>query len=142
MMSKGDIKQQDMILPRTVFCSVAWEWLDYKEKDLKSSSYTRYSGILTTYLLPEFGSREIYRIDRKEVEAFSRKLLTKGRDGENGLSAVTVNGILSVLRAVFTYYNYMYEPVCADLSRVRIKQPTKTLRVFSQRAGPIDPVSS
>ena len=125
--------QQNVEASDKLFSELAAEWMQYKSTDLKASSYMRYHEMLTIYLLPVFGERSIASISRKEVETFARKLLTHGGHKGKALSPGTVNGILSVLRALFTYYNNMYDLACVDVRGIRMKQSPKPFRIFTRR---------
>ncbi len=73
---------------------LATYWLDhYARRRLEGSSVHRYSGMLSRYLLPEFGGQKVSELCPAQVDTWLNRLATK-----DGLAAKTANGCLGLLR--------------------------------------------
>lgn len=114
------------------FEELAWEWLNSLKPRLKESSIVKYTNILKSYLFLEFKERRITEIARSEVSMFSCKLLVSGGVKQEGLSAKTVTGIISVMKNVFVYAAQEKGVWVADLNGISIKQPQKLMRILSR----------
>jgi integrase len=79
-------------------------WLPRRReiKNLKESTYESYKLIIETQIVPSIGQMRIDAIRAQDVETFIAQLQQTGRrtpkkDGTKGLSAKTVNNVLSIL---------------------------------------------
>lgn len=127
----GAIQGQTHIASKESFDAVSAEWFEIQKPQLKPSSIAKYSNILRNYLSPEFGNRDVCTITRNEVMVFSRELLESGGTRANGLSAKTVNSVLSVMRNVFQYASREKTFPVADIADISAKQSQKPLRILS-----------
>lgn len=109
---------------------VATEWLETMKPQLKESSVVKYTNILKKYLFPHFENNSIEAITREEIDAYIKDLLT-GEHNKVGLAPKTVLGIVSVLKGVFEYADQYRKYDVADIRRISIKQPQKSMRVLS-----------
>lgn len=114
------------------FKTFSEEWLRVHAPELKLSSIAKYSNILHSYLLPQFGERDICSISRNDVMSFSRELLISGGVREIGLSPKTVNSTLSVLKNVFEFVIREKCLKVADISDISVKQPQQPMRILSR----------
>lgn len=117
--------------PGDTFTSVSSEWLNNLKPQLKPSSIAKYTNILESYLVAEYGSRQIHTIRRSDIMDYSRMLLTSGGVKGSGLSPKTVNSIISVMKNIFGYAANEKNFVVADIKDISVKQPQKTLRILS-----------
>lgn len=123
------VKQQEAMAEE--FRDAAEEWIISVTPTLKESSISRYRTTLDKHLLPEFGDMQVLEIKRDDVAAFTTKLLsTGGRDG-NGLAPKTVSSIQSVMKNVMDYVRHVKCVPVIDFDGLSVKQPQRTLRVFS-----------
>lgn len=111
--------------------SIAEDWLNSHKIELKPSSVAKYKNIISLYLVPKFGNKQISSIKRTEVMCFGRELLETGGVSIKGLSPKTVNSILSVLRLIFIYAKEERLMDVVDLKNVSVKQPKKKIRILS-----------
>lgn len=118
---------------RESFASVAEEWLDALEPQLKESSIVRYRNILKLYLLPEFGERNIVELTRTEVMDFKSRLLRCGGKKQQGLSPKTVTCVLSVLKSIFVYAVRVKGYPVADVRGIAVKKFQKPMRILSRQ---------
>ncbi len=114
------------------FETISSEWLRLQKPELKLSSVAKYKNTLHNYLIPQYGSRDVDSITRNEVTEFSRDLLISGGKRSEGLSAKTVNSVLSVMRNIFQYASREKGLPVADISDISMKQSQKPLRILSQ----------
>ena len=121
------INQQSAML----FQMVAIAWLETLKPSLKESSVVKYTNILTTYLFPKFENEAIDRITKEDVFAFSTYLLVYGGKKGTGLSPKTVMSILTILKSIFQYAKEYENVEVADISKIPIKQNSKTMRILS-----------
>lgn len=115
-----------------LFSSVSEDWLENLKPQLKPASIARYSNILTSYLMPEYGSRHLEKITRDDVSSLSRKLLMEGGMKKAGLAPKTVNSILSVMKNIFDYASSEKGMRTASIQDISVKQPQKPLRILSR----------
>lgn len=114
------------------FEKVSEEWLKVKKPELKLSSYSKYSNLLHSYLLPFFGKSAIQSISRAEVLRFSRYMLTAGGIKKSGLTPKTVNSIISVLKSILEYASMELGCKVSNIGDVSVKQPQKPMRILSR----------
>ena len=113
------------------FASVSREWLNNLKPQLKPSSIAKYTNILESYLVAEYGTCQVHTIRRSDIVNYSRTLLTSGGVKGTGLSPKTVNSIISVMKNVLEYATNEKNFVIADIKDVSVKQPQKPLRILS-----------
>lgn len=113
------------------FKSIAEEWLNDLKPQLKQSSISKYKNTICLYLIPMFGDRTIESISYSEVYSFCMKLLKEGGSLQKGLSPKSVNGVLSVLRSIFTYARNKYGVPPPDITNIYVKQPVKSPPILS-----------
>ena len=101
---------------------IASEWLELQKPQLKPASLSSYTNIINTYLLPRFGDRHISEICRSEFTALVCDLLEYGGPKQNGLSASTVNTILTVAKNILHYASREKGLPVADIHGISVKQ--------------------
>ena len=110
-MRKGNIKKI------IYFNDAALTWLCYLMPQLKESTISKYKNILNHYLIPAFGEKRIDCITYDEIYSFSMNLLSTGGLRKKGLSAKTINGIISVLRSIFVFADKRYGINLPDIKK-------------------------
>ncbi len=114
-----------------LFAVVAEKWMETQKPILKETSIAKYEGILSHYLIPEFGDMLITEITReKAVECLQRLLAPKG-EKESGLAPKTVTGIFSVLKTILDFAKIHGNVTVTDLRNMPVKQARRPLRVLS-----------
>lgn len=104
------------------FQRIAKEWLELQKPQLKPASFSSYTNIINSYLSPKFGERQITDISRSEFTSLVRDLLEHGGITQQGLSASTVNTILTVAKKIFIYAARERELSVADIQGIPVKQ--------------------
>lgn len=87
-----------------IFKKIALEWLSTKQLMVKSSTYNKYSYLLSNHILPQFGALEVsgYNIGR-----FESGLKSIAYSQERKLSRSTMKSILYIVKAIIKYgYRY------------------------------------
>jgi len=80
------------------FSFVARQWLAGARKNIKESTYNKYTDVLDKHILPCLGRKEMRAVTAQTLEKFADEKLTVGRlDGSGGLSPKTVADMLSVV---------------------------------------------
>ena len=105
---------------------VAFEWLTFKSPGLKPSTLSRYRSALDNHVLPYFENRPMTKITTAKISEFAKDRLENGRlDGQGGLAASTVRGILTILKSVLDFAlktNKIYHPICVSYPKYRSRQ--------------------
>lgn len=133
--AKGDMfhnaADSDSLTAVCCFSQIAKEWMNTKSVQWKQSSVVKYENIISKYLLPQFGRRNIGHITREEVQEFVLGLLEHGGKMGTGLAPKTVNCIISVMKNIFDYavINKGYTLISFD--GLYAKQQQKTMRILS-----------
>lgn len=104
------------------FRCIANEWLELQKPQLKPASLSSYTNIINSYLIPKFGDRKISDISRAEFTSLVFNLLEHGGTTQQGLSASTVNTILTVAKNILYYASREKELSVADIKGIPIKQ--------------------
>ena len=76
---------------------LAEEWIDTRKAEVKISTVSTYSYILSHYNVPFLGQYRAEELTTDRISEFSRTLRDKG------LEARTVNGVLRVLKMVMHF---------------------------------------
>jgi len=80
------------------------EWLENSRIRLKASSYARYHSLLYNHVIPCLGDKKVKTLTNTVINEFIKQKSEYGRlDGMGGLSAKTVNDILSMLIQIIQY---------------------------------------
>lgn len=114
------------------FGSLSEEWLIIKAPQLKASSVAKYSNLLDSYLIPEFGESQTSDITRSDIFHFSRKLLVSGGIKAEGLNPKTVNAVLSLAKNILEYAKSEKGISIADIRHISVRQPQKPFRILSR----------
>ncbi|MBR5977333.1 MAG: hypothetical protein IK046_06065, partial [Clostridia bacterium] len=104
------------------FETMATEWLQAQKPQLKASSVAKYTNILQSYLVPQYGKEMLCSISHSDVMLYSRELLVSGGVKSNGLAPKTVNSIISVMKSIFEYAEREKSLPRRSLLRARSRQ--------------------
>lgn len=97
--SSFKINRQDITV-RELFDS----YLSEQKQKIKESTYARYLSLAKNHILPWFGNDLLSELTSKEVNDFINEKISHGRlDKKNGLSAKTVNDIVSLLKGAIRF---------------------------------------
>lgn len=107
-------------------------WLREIAASLKESSVCRYREKLDTYILPEFGMRELSDISTDEIAAFIALLQTDGYKGRKPIGSSSASMVLTVfkqlrLHALRSDLKVRFSPEC-----IRIRSHKPTVEAFSE----------
>ena len=109
------------------------EWLAYQKEHIKMRTYSRYQGLIMMHIVPILGEQNIAELGRRDIQEL---LLQQKKDGNvrngEGLSAASINMILSVLNLAFEYardMEYIEENPCVRVKRT--KAETKKIVAFT-----------
>lgn len=115
------------------FKIVATEWITFIQPQVKESTLVKYQNLLSAYLLPYFGTKQIMEITNDMVEVYCNYLLTNGGKKRKGLSSKTVTDILSVLRSILKFASKTRKHISYETISVSIKQNRKELKVLTRK---------
>lgn len=88
----------------------AEEWLQYKKRYVKESTYANYLILMRNQILPRLGEKEVEKIDSKTVQEQVTYWSESGRlDGKGGLAQKTVKDIVIILKMCRRDYIKMYD---------------------------------
>lgn len=102
-----DVKKEDA--KKSIrYEKISTMWLSSIRKNVKESTYSRYSQLVNKHIIPKLGNYYIDRISTPLIELFVNELLNNGRlDGKGGLAPKTVNDILTIVKSILEYSNYI-----------------------------------
>lgn len=105
------------------FADAAAEYLRYVEQVRQRDATTvkDYRGVITGYLVPEFGERDLAAITADDVDAYKERLMAEGR-----LSNRTIVRHLTVLHGVFKRAKRVYGLADNPASAELVDRPTVT----------------
>lgn len=83
------------------FEDVCYEWLENKKRNIKQSSYAKYSFEIEKYIIPQFRKRKLYEIDKNSL----CYLITSNQQ----LSQRTLKHISVVFKSIVGYINEKYD---------------------------------
>lgn len=122
---------EDKPVNSILFKEMAQQWFRYMCQGTKQSTAVKYKNILDKHILPVLGDVEIRRISASVIEDFAREKYSNGRlDGRGGLSAKTVNDMLSVIREIFYYTEKRYDCALCRIREVHVKLPEKNVQII------------
>ena len=97
-------------------------WLSLRSTEIKASSYQRYQTLIEGQIVPRIGRIRVSCLTAEIVSGFLRELTERGRlDGNGGLAASTVNGIMSILRSALRLASKQY--AIRDIALFDVKCP-------------------
>lgn len=129
---KCDIEKK--INNKLIFRDVAQQWLSYMSAGTKQSTSVKYRNVLERHILPVLGDAVMQDISASDIEKFSLQKLQNGRlDGKGGLSAKTVNDMLSVIREIFYYAEKRNSCALCRFREVHVKQPERNLQIITKK---------
>lgn len=115
-----------------LFESVAKEWFDSIKTQVKESTSNKYWNLLNSYILPNFGKKNLLEITYDYVYEQCNQLLKTGGKKGTGLSAKTVSDILSLIRNILRFAIQKGMMVACDAQSIHVKRQTKEMRVLSR----------
>ena len=115
----------------STFYSVASEWLNAVQSQIKESTYRKYNNMLTSYAFPAFGEIPLEQLSDSYLKNFRDRLLKTGGSKKKGLSSKTVSDILSVLKNIFQFAADKGYYLLFDGKSISVKQNPRPMRVLS-----------
>lgn len=112
------------------FEQVAMEWFQAICPKVKESTSNKYRNLLSSYILPVFGSKQLRDITHEFIETQCNFFLVSGGLKENGLSSKTVSDILSLIRNVLQFATRNGKAISCDARSIQIKRQTKETSVY------------
>lgn len=115
-----------------LFETLAQEWLNSIQPQVKESTVNKYRNLLESYIIPVCGKQPLSGFSYEYIEDHCQKLLSSGGKSGNGLSSKTVSDTLSVIRNVLKFAIRKGKMVPCDGGNIQIKQVQKGMRVLSK----------
>ena len=107
-------------------------WLLSVQKNVKEATYARYHHLVEAHIRAELGAYAIDRITPTVIENYINELLVHGRlDGKGGLSPKTTTEILTIIKTVIDYAQYLGYSISTIPSKINIKKKENHIRVLS-----------
>lgn len=79
-------------------------WISQQNNHIKLSTHSKYIFIVEKYIKPSLGDFHLSKIDTSKIKDLKTKLLANGKiNGIDGLSAKTVNSLLSIIKLTIEY---------------------------------------
>ncbi len=113
------------------FEKIAFKWLNTVMIKSKASTYSKYVELLDKQILPCIGAINIDLIDTKVLSDFILSKKNNGRlDGKGGLSAKSIQDILSVINLVLNFAKTENYNVKNNIGVVRPQKNKKDIRIL------------
>ncbi len=129
-----DLKQQEKKIGKQNKITVQQllnEWLLFRKKQVKESTYAHYKHLIDTHIKPAIGSIQFSSLTSGMINKYLCNELESGRkDGKGGLSPKTVTDIRSILILSFRYgteQNYSNSITTQLFLPIRANHPKKIL---------------
>lgn len=107
-------------------------WLLSVQRNVKEATYARYYHLVEAHIRAELGAYAIDRITPTVIENYISELLVHGRlDGKGGLSPKTATEILTIIKTVIDYAQYLGYGISMTPSKINIKKKENHIRVLS-----------
>jgi len=108
------------------------KWLERKKINVKQSTYSKYYNIIYTHIIPHFKNIKISDLNTDMIDNFIIEKKENGRkDGQGGLSNVTVCNILSVVKGVLYFAEREKYISCPTDNICKPKIISKEMRVLT-----------
>ncbi len=114
------------------FTPVALAWLESKEAQIKESTSNKYSNLIHSYILPQFGNEHLSNISYDLIEVKCNELLTSGGKKGQGLSRKTIADILSVVRNILRFAMRKGKKISCDPFALQVRRQPQDMRVLSR----------
>lgn len=115
-----------------LFTPVALAWFESKKAQIKESTSNKYSNLIHSYILPQFGNEYLSNISYDLIEAKCNKLLASGGKKGQGLSRKTIADILSVMRNILRFSMRKGKKIACDPFALQVRQQPQDMRVLSR----------
>ena len=113
------------------FQAISIEWFESIKAQVKESTSNKYWNSLSSYVLPEFGEKDIQEITYDFINERCNHLLKCGGKKGQGLSPKTISDSLSLIRNILQYASQQGKTLPCDAHSIHIRRHTKQLRVLS-----------
>lgn len=113
------------------FQAITMEWFESIKGQVKESTSNKYENSLKSYVLPEFGKKDLQDITYDFINERCTYLLTKGGKKGQGLSPKTVSDVLSLIRNILQYASQHGKVISCDAHSIHVKRHMKELRILS-----------
>ncbi len=114
------------------FASLLADWLQGIRREVKDSTYSRYSAVIEKHICPELGRLPLSELTEKEIDSFARKKLSHGNlKKSGGLSPKTVEGMLSVIRLALDHGARKGYPCCRSVRVCSLRQKMPEIQIFT-----------
>ena len=114
------------------FANWSEQWLSHKQNRIKISSYVKYSNLLSSYIIPFLGEKELETINSYAIEIWIDALISTGGNNGNGVSEKTASDAVSVVKSVLRYANQINPILKIQKIDVSIKHTASELHILSR----------
>ena len=111
---------------KITFENICTEWLVYKKRMVKESSYANYTYSIKKYLIPEFGRFSLRQLEKYDFNEYVEEL-------RQNLSPKTVRDIISNLKAILTLAGDKYDCKIKVKKIISPKQDLEPLAILNHR---------
>lgn len=114
------------------FANWSEQWLSHKQNRIKISSYAKYSNLLSSYIIPFLGEKELETINSYAIEIWIDALISTGGNNGNGVSEKTASDAISVVKSILRYANQINPILKIQKIDVSIKHTASELHILSR----------
>lgn len=112
---------------------VSMQWLKTVEIRSKASTYSKYSELLRKHILPDLGNIDITLLNTVVLSDFVLNKKTNGRlDGLGGLSAKSIQDIISVINLVLNFAKSENYSVNGNISLLRPQRSKNEIKILNK----------
>lgn len=110
------------------FGEYAFQWLSYIQKQVKHSTYVKYTNTIKNHIIPYMGNQTLEYITTEKVKKFIDEKLSSGNiNTSNGLSTKTVKDMVSIIHLVIKYCNELGAESNCKFENITIKTRKKNI---------------
>ena len=122
-------------MKNVVFQEWAEEWLTYKKRYVKESTYANYLIWMRNHLIPAVGEEQVERVNSARIQEQISFWMEYGRrDGQGGLSEKTIKDMVMILKLCLRDYAKFQEENSPDFHVIYPgNQKEKRVEVLSQK---------
>lgn len=115
------------------FGEYASQWLSYIEKQIKHSTYVKYTNTIKNHIIPFIGNQTLGDITTERIKDFIDEKLSSGNiKTKEGLSTKTVKDMVSIIHLVIKYCNELGIESNCKFENIVIKTRKKSIENISK----------
>ncbi len=108
------------------------QWLNHKKNRIKISSYIKYTNLLTSYITPFLGEKNIEEINSYIIENWIDTLISSGGNSGKGISDKTVGDAVFIVKSVLQHADRVDQNLKIQRIDVTLKHNSPELHILTR----------